>query len=286
MRSFMNISQNHTVDNSSKLLAASGTNQSKYLTPDYFLPASCSESYYSKKYVGNSNLNLKSKSRKISRVASVMLLSLGFLATALEVRAQPNTASSTLGQSTIVPNPNYLFGNSSASISNNAPIPPKMPQSPLVVSSNSGIIAPAPPPAPPIAPSMPDLVSDASSSEGGSNNRSAFLESIRNYGKGVLRKVKKDPKPKVVSSDGGDLLSQLHNTLERRRNGVAGEDSSTKPKQVVKQATKLSEQEIARKKAENLAKAATIREQNKKQWEEAAKKNEEIARGSCLRIAV
>ena len=61
-----------------------------YLTPDYFLPASCSESYYSKKYVGNSNLNLKSKSSKIARVASTILLSLSFLATALEVKAQPN----------------------------------------------------------------------------------------------------------------------------------------------------------------------------------------------------
>ena len=249
----------------------------KYLTPDYFLLSSHSESYYSKKYVGNSNLNLKSKSRKISRVASVMLLSLGFLATALEVRAQPNTETSTLGQSTIVPNPNYLFGNSSASISTNAPIPPKMPQSPLVVSSNSGIIPPAPPPAPPIAPSMPDLVSDASSSEGGSNNRSALFESIRNFGKGVLRKVKREPKPKVVSSD-GDLMSQLHNTLERRRSGISGEKKSAKPKKVVKQAPKLTEQDIARKKAENLARAATIREQNKKKWEEATKKNEEIAR--------
>ena len=272
----MNISHYHSVGNNSRVAPASDTNQSKYLTPDYFLPSSHSESYYSKKYVGNSNLNLKSKSSKIARLASAILLSLSFLATAVEVKAQPNKELSTLGQSTIVPNPNYLFGNSSASISTNAPIPPKMPQSPLVVSSNSGIIPPAPPPAPPIAPSMPDLVSDASSSEGGSNNRSALFESIRNFGKGVLRKVKREPKPKVVSSD-GDLMSQLHNTLERRRSGISGE-KNTKPKKLVKQAPKLTEEEYARKKAENLARYATIREQNKKQWEEAAQKNEEIAR--------
>ena len=47
---------------------------------------------------------------------------------------------------------------------------------------------------------------------------------------------------------------------------------------MVKQAPKLTAEEIARKKAENLARAATIREQNKKKWEEATKKNEEIAR--------
>lgn len=46
----MNISQNHSVGNSSKLLAASGTNQSQYLEPDYFLAASQRESYYSEKY--------------------------------------------------------------------------------------------------------------------------------------------------------------------------------------------------------------------------------------------
>ena len=274
----MNISHYHSVGNNSRVAPASDTNQSKYLTPDYFLPSSHSESYYSKKYVGNSNLNLKSKSSKIARLASAILLSLSFLATAVEVKAQPNKELSTLGQSTIASNQSFLLGNSSASTSTNAPIPPKMPAVSLVGSFNSAATRPpAPPPAPPIVPSMPYLVSDASIG-GKADNRSALFESIRNFGKGVLRKVKREPKPKVVSSDGGDLLSQLHNTLERRRNGVAGEDSSTKPKKVVKQAPKLTEQEIARKKAENLARASTIREQNKKQWEEAAKKNEEIAR--------
>ncbi|HJD63397.1 MAG TPA: hypothetical protein LFW14_07730, partial [Rickettsia endosymbiont of Degeeriella rufa] len=90
-------------------------------------------------------------------------------------------------------------------------------------------------------------------------------------------KSKKEPKLKVVSSD-GDLLSQLHDTLERRRKDIAGESSSTKQKKVVHQAAKLTEQEIARKKAENLAKAAKVREANQKKWEETARQNEEIAR--------
>ena len=269
----MNISHHHTVGNSSKLFAASGTNQSQYLTPDYFLPARQSDSYYSRKYS-------RSISR-ISRIVSASLLSAMMLTATLDAKAQPNTASSTLGQSTIEPNQSFLFGNSSASTSTNAPIPPKMPAVSLVGSFNSAATTPpAPPPVPPtppVAPAMPDLVSDASIG-GKGDNRSALLESIRNFGKNILKKVKKEPKPKAVSSDGGDLMSQLHNTLERRRNGVAGVKKSAKPKKIVKQAPKLTEQEIARKKAENLVRAATIREQKKKQWEEAAKKNEEIAR--------
>lgn len=66
------------------------TNIHQYLTPDYFLPSSSNAHYYSRQYNGNLNLNLKSKSSKITRVASVMLLSLSFLATAVEVKAQPN----------------------------------------------------------------------------------------------------------------------------------------------------------------------------------------------------
>ena len=124
MRSHMNISHYHSVGNNSRVAPASDTNQSKYLTPDYFLPSSHSESYYSKKYVGNSNLNLKSKSSKIARLASAILLSLSFLATAVEVKAQPNKELSTLGQSTIASNQSFLLGNSSASTSTNAPIPP------------------------------------------------------------------------------------------------------------------------------------------------------------------
>ena len=185
MRSYMNISHHawkcnqggifgaKDISTESLSQQANSDNTHLYLTPDYFLPSSHSESYYRKNYVGNFNLNLKSKFRKIARVASTILLSLSFLATAFEVKAQPNTELSTLGQSAIEPNQSFLFGNSSASTSTNAPIPPKMPQSPLVVGSNSGII----PPAPPIAPSMPDLVDDANigtKAEG----RSALFESI------------------------------------------------------------------------------------------------------------
>lgn len=91
-------------------------NTPQYLTPDYFLPASCSESYYSKKYSCNKATNARSigtkpiyqsKFRKISRVASVIMLSLGFLATALEVKTQPD----------IEPNQSFLFGKGSAGIS-------------------------------------------------------------------------------------------------------------------------------------------------------------------------
>ena len=67
----------------------------KYLTPDYFLSSSSNSSYYSKKYSGNnaistsisSNAICQSKIGKIYRVASVIMLSLGFLATAVEVKA-------------------------------------------------------------------------------------------------------------------------------------------------------------------------------------------------------
>jgi len=73
-------------------------NQPQYLSPDYFLPASQSKSYYSKKYIGNQTAGItqgirpsyQSKRSKIARVASIMLLSLGFLATAIEVEASPS----------------------------------------------------------------------------------------------------------------------------------------------------------------------------------------------------
>lgn len=92
----MNISHYPCDGNNGRVLADHGSNQSKHLQPDYFLPSSHSESYYSKNYVGNFNLNLKSKSSKISRVASVMLLSLSFLATAVEVKAKNLNLESTV----------------------------------------------------------------------------------------------------------------------------------------------------------------------------------------------
>ncbi|XLM34589.1 MAG: hypothetical protein QFX12_07365 [Rickettsia africae] len=200
----------------------------KYLTPDYFLPSSSNAHYYRKKHKGNLNLNFKSKFRKISRVASVMLLSLGFIATTLEVKAQP----------VIEANQSFLFGKGSAGISTNVPLPPIMPQS-----------LPPAPPIPPVLPAMPDFISGANIA-GKADNRSALFESIRNFGKNILKKVKREPKPKVISSDGEDLMSQLHNTLERRRNGIAGEKNGAKPKKVVKQLPKLTSEEQARKKAE------------------------------------
>nr|WP_172683494.1 hypothetical protein [Rickettsia monacensis] len=195
------------------------------------------------------------------------------LTVTLDAKAQPS----------VEPNSSFLFGKDSAGISANIPISPKMPQYSSVAPNGSGVIPPVPPdppivsPIPLVAPAMPDFASYASSG-GKSENRSALFESIRNFGKNILRKVQKDPKPKVVSSDDGDLMSQLHNTLERRRSGISGEKHGAKSKKVVKQVPILTAEEQARKKAENLARAATIREQNKKKWEEAAKKNEEIAR--------
>ena len=192
----MNISHHHTVGNSGKLFAALGTNRSKYLTPDYFLPSSQSDSYYSKKYS-------RSISR-ISRIVSASLLSAMVLTATLDAKAQP----------AIEPNQSFLFDDSSAGISTNVPLPPIMPQSPLPT--------PPAPPSPPVLPAMSDFISEASIG-GKSDNRSALLESIRNFGKNILKKVKKEPKPKAVSSDGGDLMSQLYETLERRRSGISGE---------------------------------------------------------------
>lgn len=99
-----------------------------------------------------------------------MLLSLGLLATAIDVKAHPNTESSTLELNTIEANRSFLFGKDSAGISTNIPTPP-------------------------VAPTMPEFISDASSG-GKSENRSALFKSIRNFGKGVLRKVKRESKPK------------------------------------------------------------------------------------------
>lgn len=74
----MNISHNGNISNRVSLFADHGTKQSKYLEPDYFLSSSQSNSYYTRKYSGSHNLNFKSKSSKIARVESVILLSLGF----------------------------------------------------------------------------------------------------------------------------------------------------------------------------------------------------------------
>lgn len=143
------------------------------------------------------------------------------LTATLDAKAQP----------AIEPNQSFLFGKDSAGISTNVPLPPIMPQSPPS--------APPAPPSPPVLPAIPDFIGDAVIG-GKSENRSALFESIRNFGKNILKKVKKEPKPKVVPSDGGDLMSQLYDTLERRRSGISGEKKSAKPKQVVKQTAILT----------------------------------------------
>jgi tetratricopeptide (TPR) repeat protein len=209
------------------------------------------------------------------------MLSLGFLATALEVSGQQKDSTF-----------------EAIALSNNLPdIVPQLPL-PDLVPSHPPVTPPPPPPLPDIVPpvilpdvvpvppaspavamalSQPDLVSDA-----GSNKKTALLQSIRDFGGKLckLKKVKHEPKPVVVSSGDQDLMSQLYNTLERRRRDISGEaEEKNKPKRtMVKQTTILTTEETARKKAENLARAANIRAQNKKKWEEAARKNEEIAR--------
>lgn len=263
----------------------------QYLIPDYFLPASQSESYYSKKYSCNhttsgSSIGIKpnhqSKFRKISRVASIMLLSLGFLATAVEVEAsdsielQKKASSGQQKDSTF----------EAIHLSNN--LPDVIPQLPLpdLIPSNPPIIPPPPPPMPDIVPpvilpdvvpvppapsmasSMPDLVSDATPQI---KQKSGFLAAMKEIAKGnfKLKKVKQEPKTVLVSSDNMDLMSQLHNTLERRRKGIAGEKQNKKLKKAATQVIVLNaeeekarEAEIAKKIAENKEKAATLRKQN------------------------
>jgi hypothetical protein len=70
---------------------------------------------------------------------------------------------------------------------------------------------------------MPDLVSDTTPQI---KQKSGFMAAMKQIAKGnfKLKKVKEEPKPVVVSSSDQDLMSQLHNTLERRRKGIAGEE--------------------------------------------------------------
>ncbi|GAA5253114.1 WH2 domain-containing protein [Candidatus Rickettsia kedanie] len=86
------------------------------------------------------------------------------LTVTLDAKAQP----------AIEPNPSFLFGKDSAGISTNIPAP--------TIS--------------PVIPSMLNFVSDTSGG-GKSENRSALFESIRNFGKNMLKKVKQESKPKT-----------------------------------------------------------------------------------------
>ena len=276
----------------------------RYLTPDYFLPASQSESYYSKKYSGNhatsgSSIGIKpiyqSKSRKIYRVASVIMLSLGLLATTVEVEAEVEIElhkEASSGQQK-----EYTF--EATYLSNNLPdVVPTLPL-PDLIPSNPPVTPPPPPPMPPLpsivppvilpdvvpvrpapptppmAPSMPDLLSDAGSSK--SNKKTALLQSIRDFGGKLfkLKKVKQEPKPEVVSSDKADFMSQIL----ARREAISGEKTSNKFKDAAKEVMVLTAEEekarsdeIAKKIAENKEKAATIRKQKSQEWEANRKK--------------
>ncbi|WP_017443558.1 hypothetical protein [Rickettsia gravesii] len=136
-------------------------------------------------------------------------------------------------------------------------------------------------PAPPMALSQPDLLSDAGSSK--SDKKTALLQSIRDFGGKLfkLQKVKQEPKPVVVVSSNGDLMSQLPNMLEKRRKDIVGEKKNNKFKKSVKQVIVLTaeeqkarDNEISQKIAANKEKAATLRKQKEKEWAIKAKQIE------------
>ncbi|HJD66698.1 MAG TPA: hypothetical protein LFV91_06735, partial [Rickettsia endosymbiont of Bembidion nr. Transversale] len=163
-------------------------------------------------------------------------------------------------------------------IPSNPPVtPPPPPPMPDIVPP---VILPDVVPVPPMAPSMPDLLSDATPQI---KPKSGFIAAMKEIAKGnfKLKKVKKEPKPVVVSSDGGDLMSQLYDTLERRRSGISGEKKDNKFKQAAKQVIVLNaeeerarEAEIANKIAANKEKSATLRKQKEKEWAMKAKQIE------------
>jgi hypothetical protein len=132
---------------------------------------------------------------------------------------------------------------------------------------------PAPPPMPPVAPPpMPDLLGDASSSM--PKQKTGFMAAMKDIVKGnfKLKKVKKEKK-EVIASDSNDFMTQLNNTLERRRKAISGEEGRKKFKKAAKQVIVLNaeeekarEAEIAKKIAENKEKAGTLRKQKEKEW--------------------
>jgi len=155
------------------------------------------------------------------------------------------------------------------------PPPPPMPDIVPPVILPDVVPVPPAPPVPPMALSQPDLLSDAGSNK--SNKKTALLQSIRDFGGKLfkLKKVKQEPKPKVVSSDEANLMSQIL----ARREAIAGEKKSNKFKKAAKQLIvltseeqKAKESEIAKKIAANKEKAATLRKQKGAEWEENRKK--------------
>jgi hypothetical protein len=192
---------------------ANSNNTPKYLTPDYFLASSHSKSYY-KKYSGNhsstsigSNAICQSKRRKISRVASIMLLSLGVLATVVEVKASDSIelqkeASSgqqkeykfeAINLSNNLPDvvPSFPLPDVVPLEPSNPPIPsaPPMPDivPPVVLPDVVPVplAPPAPPPMPPVAPPMPDLLGDASSSM--PKQKTGFMAAMKDIVKGNFK---------------------------------------------------------------------------------------------------
>jgi len=267
-------------------------NTPQYLTPDYFLASSHSESYYSKKYSDSidANSNYQQKHSKISRVASMILLSLGFIATAVEVEASDNIELQKEASSGQQKDSTFAVTH----LSNN--LPDLVPQLPLpdLVPSNPPVTPPPPmpplpdivpqlplpdvvpvPPAPPMAANMPDLVSNAGNCK--SDKKSALLQSIRDFGGKLfkLKKVKQEPKPVIISEDKADFMSQIL----ARREAIAGEKQNKKFNKADKEVIVLTAEEqkaredaIAKKIAENKERAATLRKQKGAEWEANRKK--------------
>ncbi|EER20749.1 MULTISPECIES: autotransporter outer membrane beta-barrel domain-containing protein [spotted fever group] len=264
----------------------------KYLTPDYFLPSSHSESYYSRKYSGSTNFsNHKSFRSRIKQVATVSLIFLSMVTGEVfagdkkpKSKAKPSRKQEVTFESThlsnnlpdVVPQlplPDLIPSNPPVT----PPPPPPMPPLPDIVPQfplPDVVQVSLTPPAPPMAPSMPDLLSDAGSSK--SNKKSALFDSIRNFKKHFkLKKVKEEPKPQVISSDTADFMSQVL----ARREAIAGEKKNNKFKKAAKQVIVLNaeeerarEAEIAKKIAENKERAATLRKQKGPEWEANRKK--------------
>ncbi|MFP3011735.1 MAG: autotransporter domain-containing protein [Rickettsia sp.] len=121
---------------------------------------------------------------------------------------------------------------------------------------------------------MPDLVSDAAPK---TKQKSGFMAAMKQIAKGnfKLKKITQEPKPKVISSDEADLMSQIL----ARREAIAGEKKSNKFKKAAKQVIVLNaeeekarEAEISQRIAANKEKAATLRKQKGAEWEENRKK--------------
>ncbi|MGX6959675.1 MAG: autotransporter domain-containing protein [Rickettsia endosymbiont of Pentastiridius leporinus] len=264
---------------------ANTNNIHQYLTPDYFLPSSSNAHYYSRKYHGI--LNFKSRIKQVATVSLIFLSMVTGEVFAGDKRPKSKASSGRKQEVTF----------EAITLSNN--LPDVVPQLPLpdLIPSNPPVTPPPPPPMPPLpdivppvilpdvvpippapsmASSMTDLVSDATPQI---KQKSGFLAAMKEIAKGnfKLKKVKQEQKPKVISSDEAEFMSQIL----ARREAIAGEKKTNKFKKAAKQVIVLTaeeqkarEAEISQKIAANKEKAATLRKQKEKEWAIKAKQIE------------